>query len=64
MPYLRDFADNSIMKENLGKKIRVQLKIAQKRDGCQTEWMNEWMGYEIVGTNFSICDNMGPVIWH
>jgi hypothetical protein len=46
MPYLRDFTDNSTMKENLGKKIRVQLKITQKRDGCQTEWMNEWTGYE------------------
>jgi hypothetical protein len=37
MPHLRDFADNFTMKENLGKKIRVQLKIKQKRDGCQTE---------------------------
>lgn len=37
MPHLRDFADNFTMKENLGKKIRVQLRITQKRDGCQTE---------------------------
>lgn len=63
MPYLRDFADNFTMRENLGKKIRVHLKITQKRDGCQTS-MNEWTGYEKVGTNFTICDNMGPVICH
>jgi hypothetical protein len=35
MPYLRDFADNSIMKENLGKKIRGSIK-----DHTKERWMS------------------------